>query len=607
MLGKLFRKDVKPGGRTGTRGRVPGVQFASSPVLGLRLPMWRSRLVVFLLFAAFASLVGRTLWIQGPGNAFYEEEGRKRFQRTLEMPATRGKIMDRSGIVLATSLPAKAIWAVPEEVDDKLPAAQFAQLASLLGMPERDLRRKLAGEKSFIYLKRQVPNDVADKIAALKIDGVYQQREYRRFYPEGEAMAHVVGFTNIEDRGQEGMELSQEKSLAGKSGQRTVIKDRLGRVIEDIGMITPPRDGADLTLSIDSKIQYLAYNELCASIAEHKAKAGGAVVVDTLTGEILALVNWPSYNPNLRVGLSGEQLRNRVLTDTFEPGSTMKPITVAAAMELGKVTPDTIIQAGPGKMAFGSSVITDTRQNGAISVSHVIQVSSNIGAAKIGLMMEPKQLWEMYQTVGLGQVPRIGFPGAVAGRVRPYQKWRMIEQVTMSYGYGLSASLLQMARAYTMFARDGEIIPLTITRADGPVQGARVISAKTARHIREMLETVVEPGGTATKAHVEGYRVGGKTSTVHKQLGKGYASDRYRGFFVGIAPMSKPRIVVAVMIDDPCAGGHYGGDVAGPVFSAITGGTLRALNLPPDAPLIQPTRQMVSADSVAASLPEKTR
>lgn len=573
-------------------------QFSASPVLGLRLPMWRSKLVVFLMFAAFAALTARAFWIQGPGNQFYEAQGKKRFQRTLEMPATRGKILDRNGLVLATSLPVKAIWAVPEDVPSDVPATKLRQLAQLLGSTEKEVRRKLSEDKGFVYLKRQVLPDVAEKISELKIDGVYQSREYKRFYPEGEAMAHIVGFTNVEDKGQEGMELAREGELAGRPGQRQVIKDRLGRVVEDIGVLQAPREGKDLQLSIDSKIQYLAFNELKAAVQKHKAKAGGAVVLDAKTGEVLALANWPTYNPNDRRNLSGEQLRNRVLTDTFEPGSTMKPITVALALEQGKVRPESVIQTAPGRLTMGQHTINDTHDYGALTVAGVIQKSSNVGTTKIALNLDARDMWEMYQSIGLGQAPKIGFPGAVAGRVRPYKSWKPIEQATMSYGYGLSASLFQIARAYTIFARDGELIPVSMTKVDGPITGTQVISPKTARAVRGMLEMAAAPGGTAPQAQTVGYRVGGKTGTARKQEGKGYAARKYRAFFAGMAPMSDPRVIVAVMVDEPMAGSFYGGVVAGPVFASIIGSTLRSLNVPPDSAVTQ----LVVADAVEESI-----
>jgi cell division protein FtsI (penicillin-binding protein 3) len=567
------------------------ISFSSTPNLVLRLPMWRSRLVLFLIFVGFTALVARAIWVQGFGNSFYEEKGNKATLRSIEMPASRGKILDRNGEVLATSLLAKAIIAFPEAVPEDLPKEKITQLAKLLEMGEGELKKKLSSDRTQIFLKRQVDLDVAKQIKELGIPGIAQNNEYKRLYPEGEAMAHIVGFTNVEDRGQEGMELAKEKELAGQPGRRRVIQDRLGRYVEGLGIIHPPRDGADLQLSVDSKVQFLAFNELKAVAEKHRAKAAGAVVLDVQTGEILALANWPTYNPNSRTNLSGEQLRNRVLTDTFEPGSTMKPFSIALALEKGIVQPNTSMAIGKS-IVIGKKSITDTHPYGVLTVSEVIQKSSNIGTAKIAMQLQPQEMWEMFQAVGLGQAPTIGFPGAVAGRLRPYKNWVPIDQATMSYGYGLSASLFQMARAYSIFARDGELVPTTIYKTNATPKGTQVISAKTAIQMREMLELVTQTGGTATTAQTLGYRVGGKTGTAHKVEGKGYAGNKYRGFFVGMAPMSAPRIVVAVMVDEPSAGGYYGGVVAAPAFANIVAGTLRSMNVLPDAAV----KQMVDKD-----------
>ncbi len=567
------------------------ISFSSTPNLVLRLPMWRSRLVLFLIFVGFTALVVRAIWVQGFGNSFYEEKGNKATLRSIEMPASRGKILDRNGEVLATSLLAKAIIAFPEAVPEDLPKEKLAQLARLLEIGEGELKKKLSSDRTQIFLKRQVDLDVAKQIKELAIPGIAQNNEYKRLYPEGEAMAHIVGFTNVEDRGQEGMELAKEKELAGQPGRRRVIQDRLGRYVEGLGIIHPPRDGADLQLSVDSKVQFLAFNELKAIAEKHRAKAAGAVVLDVQTGEILALANWPTYNPNSRTNLSGEQLRNRVLTDTFEPGSTMKPFSIALALEKGIVQPNTSMAIGKS-IVIGKKAITDTHPYGVLTVSEVIQKSSNIGTAKIAMQLQPQEMWEMFQAVGLGQAPTIGFPGAVAGRLRPYKNWVPIDQATMSYGYGLSASLFQMARAYSIFARDGELVPTTIYKTNATPKGTQVISPKTAIQMREMLELVTQTGGTATTAQTLGYRVGGKTGTAHKVEGKGYAGNKYRGFFVGMAPMSAPRIVVAVMVDEPSAGGYYGGVVAAPAFANIVAGTLRTMNVLPDAAV----KQMVDKD-----------
>lgn len=572
---------MKRQGAVSRKAASRGVAYSSSPVLEVKLPSWRSRLVLFFLFIAFIALISRALFLQVKSTDFLQKQGENRYARTMELPATRGKITDRNGQVLASSIPVKAIWAIPEDVQDT-PKEKLRQLASLLGISDADLAKKLNSDKTFVYLKRQVENDTADKIMALGIPGVDTRKEYKRYYPEGEVMAHVVGFTNVEDIGQEGMELGAEKNLAGKNGSRRVIKDRLGRIVEDIRAIREPHNGKDLTLSIDSKIQYIAYTHLKEAVEKHKAKAGGAVVIDAQTGEVLALVNLPTYNPNERGGLTGAQLRNRVLTDTFEPGSTMKPISVAWALETGRVTPDTVFQTAPGIMTIGPAVIHDAHKEGALTVAQVIQKSSNIGTAKMALQMSPKEMWELYTTVGFGQQPKLGFPGAVAGRLRNYKNWRPIEQATMSYGHGISVSLIQMARAYTIFARDGDLIPVTFEKTDHLVKGQRVISDKTAQQMRLMMESVTQPGGTATQARIPGYRVAGKTGTAHKLEGGRYV-NKYVADFVGFAPVSKPRVIVAVMVDEPTVGGHFGGVVAAPVFAAITANVLRSLNVTPDS------------------------
>ena len=567
------------------------VGFSTTPNLVLRLPMWRSRLMLFLLFFVFMMLLLRAFWIQGPGNAFYEAKGVRGTQRELELPASRGKILDRNGQVIATSLEAKSVIAYNDTVPDDLSAEKVKKLASLLKMTETELRKKLKEERKQIFLKRQVEPAIAQQIKQLEIPGIGLNNEYRRFYPEGEAMAHVVGFTNVEDRGQEGMELSREKELAGHPGQRRVVVDRLGRVVEEMAILQLPQNGKDLNLSIDSKIQYLAYNAIKDAVEKHHAKAGGAVVLDTQTGEILALANYPSYNPNDRKFLTGEQLRNRVLTDTFEPGSTIKPLTVAIALEKGAVKPETNMVIG-AKYLIGSKPITDTHPYGNLTVAEIIQKSSNIGTAKIAINnLSAEEMWDFYTAVGFGQSPKIGFPGAVGGTVHPFKKWMPTDQARIAFGYGISASLFQVAQAYTVFARDGELVPLTIERSPKFKPGTRVLSAKTAIEIRTMLETVTEPGGTAIKAQAEGFRVGGKTGTAHKLVGKGYG-NKYRAYFAGLAPISAPRIVVAVMIDEPTVGGHYGGEVAAPVFSTIMSETLNTLNVLPD----NKVKQMVLQD-----------
>jgi cell division protein FtsI (penicillin-binding protein 3) len=557
------------------------INYSASPLLASKTPVWRSKFIVALLALAFAGLGARAAYVQVFGNEFFQRQGEVRFARTLELPANRGRVLDRNGLILASSVVAQSIWAIPEDVDKSDP--KLKDLAKLLEMPLKDLRKKLANEdKTFVWVKRQVDEPIAKEIAALGIKGIYQRREYKRQYPEGEAAAHVVGFTNVEDRGQEGVELAFNSQLAGKAGSRRVIKDRLGRVIEDVRDVIPPVDGPDLQLSIDSKVQFFAYEKLREAVKNNKAKAGSVIVLDAQTGEVLALANFPSYNPNKRVNLSGEQLRNRVLTDSFEPGSTMKPFIAALALEKGLVRPTTQIQTAPGRVTIGGSTISDAHPHEVLTVNEIIQKSSNVGTVKMAMQMHPREMWETYAQAGFGQKPQVPFPGAVSGRLRPYKTWRPIEQATMSYGYGLSASLFQLAQAYTIFARNGELIPVSMLKTETPATGVRVFSEKNAVAVRKMLELATGPGGTAPKAQTMGYSVGGKTGTAHKQEGKGYAANKYRSWFVGIAPIEQPRIVVAVMIDEPSNGVYFGGLVAAPVFSETVQQTLRILGVQPD-------------------------
>ena len=556
------------------------VRYTSSPLLASRTPVWRSKLVVAAIAIGFVGLTARAAYIQVIGNAFFQRQGEVRFARTLELPANRGRILDRNGLILASSVIAPSVWAIPEDVDND--PEKIKKLAKLLEIPLADLKKKLDEDKSFVWIKCQVDEPITQEVMALGIKGIYLRKEYKRQYPEGEAIAHVVGFTDVEDNGQEGIELAFNKDLGGKTGSRRVIKDRMGRVVEDIGDQVPPVDGREIQLSIDSKVQFFAYQKLRDAVLANKAKAGSVVVLDAITGEVLALANYPSYVPDKRKNLTGEQLRNRALTDTFEPGSTMKPITVGMALEAGRVTPQTLIDTSPGRYTVTGSTITDTHNYGVLTVEGVIQKSSNVGATKIAQRMTPHEMWDTYTAVGFGQKPQISFPGAVSGRLRPWKTWRPIEQATMSYGYGLSASLFQMAHSYTVFAHDGEIIPATMLKTDEPAVGVRVFSAQNAAAIRKMLQMAAGPGGTGPLAQTVGYSVGGKSGTAHKQVGKGYASNKYRAWFTGMAPINKPRIIVAVMVDEPSAGSYYGGIVAAPVFSEVVQQTLRMMGVQPD-------------------------
>ncbi len=559
------------------------IRYTSSPLLASKTPVWRSKFIVAMLALAFIVLFARAAYVQVIGNAFFQRQGEVRFARTLEMPASRGRIFDRNGLLLASSVVAPSIWAIPDDVERN--PAKLQQLAKLLGMPLAELNKKLADEdKTFVWLKRQVDEPVAKQIAELKIAGIHQRKEYKRKYPEGEAAAHVVGFANVENRGQEGAELSFEKQLSGKAGARRVIKDRLGRVVEAVGDEVPPVDGQDVQLSIDSKVQFFAYQKLRDAVTAHKAKSGSVVVLDAQTGEVLALANYPSYSPDNRRNLTGAQLRNIAITDTFEPGSTMKPITVAMALEAGKVTPQTQIATAPGTYKLDKFTIRDTHNYGTLTVEGVVQKSSNVGSLKIAQRLSAQEMWDTYTALGYGHKPDLAFPGAATGRVRHWKAWRPVEQATMSYGYGLSASLFQMAHSYTAFSHDGRVIPATLVKApdDTAVEGVRVFSEKNARAVRKMLEMAAGPGGTGQRAQTVGYSVGGKSGTARKQQGKGYASNKYRAWFTGMAPIDKPRVIVAVMVDEPSNGVYYGGAVAAPVFSEVVQQTLRIMGVQPD-------------------------
>lgn len=576
------------------------VTFNHNPLLKRELPAWRSRLVLMALLGCSAALIGRSLYLQGIHNEFLQAKGESRYARVLEVPATRGRITDRHGDMLAVSTPVRSIWAIPS--DARLEPAQARQLAKLLEVDVAELDARLGASRDFVYLKRQVAPDEAERIAALKLPGIHQQREYRRFYPGGEVMAHVLGFTSVEDRGQEGIELAYEKLLAGQAGSRRVIRDRRGQVVEDVESIRPPRDGQDVALAMDGKIQYLAYSALREAMTTHRAKAGAVVVLDVRTGEVLALANAPTFNPNNRANLTGAQLRNRVFTDTFEPGSVMKPFIAGLALERGKFKAETSIDTSPGRMTIGTATISDAHRHGVLTVAQIIQKSSNIGTVKMAQQFSPDEMWRLFDQLGFGAPLNLGFPGEAGGRLRPAKSWRPIEQATMSYGHGISVSLIQMARAYLAFARDGDLLPLSLVKVDAPpAAGKQIFSPKVARELRTMLEMAAGPGGTAPKAQVPGYRVAGKTGTAHKLEGGRY-TNKYVSSFVGFAPVSDPRLVVAVMIDEPSAGQHYGGAVAGPVFARIVEGSLRALGIAPDAPItpLQLARRPADPAPIAA-------
>ncbi len=550
----------------------------------MRLAPGRVAVVLSLLGALLLALLARAIYLQVVQQDFLQNQGDARFRRTLLLEANRGEITDRNGEPLAISTPVQSIWASPVDMElGTVPAAKLQQLARLLEMPLDEVMHKLSDNKrEFVYLKRQISPALAQQVMALEIPGIAKQQEFRRYYPAGEMLAHVVGFTGVDGKGQEGFELTREKMLAGRHGSRTVLKDRRGHIVEDLAVIEPPRDGQTLQLSIDKRIQYLAYRELKAAMDVNKAKAGGVVVLDARTGEVLALANTPSYNPNNRAVLEPEMRRNRAVVDMFEPGSTMKPFPIAMALDAGKVTPDTVFDTQTYRI--GPATVRDTHPKPAMTVTQIIQKSSNVGSSKMAAMFSPEDMWTFYRQAGFGQSPQTGFPGESAGRLRDWQNWRPIEQATMSFGYGVSVSLLQLARSYTVFTNRGALLPVSFTRLGAPLPGKSLIKPDTAKKMRDMMVMVTEEGGTAVRAQVLGYHVGGKSGTARKLVGGAYAANKHIGLFVGFAPATAPRLIVAMMIDEPGAGAYYGGAVAGPAFSNIMAGSLRILGVEPDAP-----------------------
>ncbi len=564
------------------------------------LPPWRSRLLFVLMLSGLCALVVRAVYLQGIHNDFLQRKGDARSSRVIDISAHRGMITDRHGEPLAISTPVESVWASPRDVEAT--AQQIKQLAQIMGMDAGEVKNRLSdSSRDFVYLKRQLPPEQAAKIVELGVPGVSLRREYRRYYPGGDVTAHLLGFTDVDDNGQEGLELALQGQLGGKAGSQRVIKDRKGRIVEDVASIRAPKPGSDLALSLDSRIQYLAYREIRQAVEQHRAKAGSIVVLDANSGEVLALANWPSYNPNNRTKPSLDVLRNLAVTNLFEPGSTMKPFTVAAALETGTVTPQTVINTESGVLTIGGKQINDTHPTSALTVAQVLQKSSNVGTVRIALALAPQTLWHSLNESGFGVRTGSGFPGEAAGKLRDYKTWRPIEQATLSYGHGLSVNLLQLARAYTVFANGGELKPVSLLKLDAakagnplsasadaeltpPVSGKKVYSDATARAVRDMLELAVQPGGTALLAQVAGYRVAGKTGTARKLEGGRYV-NRHIASFVGLAPASNPRLIVAVMIDEPGGAQYYGGQVAAPVFSSVMGAALHLLNVPNDAPL----------------------
>jgi cell division protein FtsI (penicillin-binding protein 3) len=584
----------RSGGST-SAASVRGVNYSSSPLLASKTPPWRSRLLVFLVGAAFLVLIGRALYVQVIAADFFLKKGEERYASTVQMPASRGRILDRNGQILAISVNAPTIAVNPKHFAPT--EAQRRELVALLKMKPHDFDKRVEDGGAYVVLRRQIDDGIAQQIRALRIKGVQIEPGYLRRYPENEAAAHVVGFTDIEDKGQEGIELAFQSDLKGRVGSRGVVKDRLGRIVEELGEPVDPRDGRDVQLTIDSKVQALAYQRLRDAVVEHKAKAGSVVVLDAQTGEILALANYPSYVPGDRRNLNGNQLRNRAITDVFEPGSTVKPFIVARALEEGLVRPETLMDTRPFKV--GPLLVNDgDHGHASLTVAQVVQKSSNPGTVRMAQRLETRNMGELYQQLGFGQKPQIGFPGAATGRLRPWKSWLPVEKATMAYGYGLSASLLQIARAYTAIARDGEMAPVTLVKGADPLPPVRVFKPETARTMRQMMRGTVSKEGTAPLAQPLGYSAGGKTGTAEKQEGRGYNSNKYRAWFSGFAPVDNPRVVVAVMVDEP-TGVYYGGLVAAPVFKVVVEQALRSLGVAPDIEL--PPQLMAQAAQSAAA------
>jgi cell division protein FtsI (penicillin-binding protein 3) len=541
-----------------------------------------------VMLSGFVVLAGRSAQLQLLDREFLQGQADARHLRVVQVSAHRGMITDRNGEPLAISTPVQSVWVNPKELVAS--RNELSRLARLLGL-DVDYVRRLLGQRQgreFVYLRRHISPHLAQQVTDLEWPGIYLQREYRRYYPAGEVAGHLVGFTNIDDQGQEGLELAFDGWLSGEAGAKRVVKDGRRHIIENVENIRSARPGKTLKLSIDRRIQYLAYRELKAAVRQHGARSGTVVVLDNKTGEVLAQVNQPSFNPNNRKRLKADRMRNRAVTDVFEPGSTMKPFVVAAALESGRYAVGTRIDTSPGLFQVGVHTIRDMHDYGTLDLTGVIRKSSNVAASKIALALEPEDFWHGLSAAGFGIATSSGFPGEADGYLADFHRWRDIERATLAYGYGLSVTSMQLAQAYSVFANDGYRVPVTLLQREQAAKPHKVYSPRVARAVRKMMEAVVKKDGTAPLAAVQGYRVAGKTGTVHKSVAGGYADDRYLSVFAGMAPASRPRLVVVVMIDEPNNGEHFGGKVAGPVFSKVMAGALRLLNATPDdAPLLQ--------------------
>lgn len=527
-------------------------------------------------------LVWRLVDLQVVNREFLQNKAEALHFRLEQVPAHRGMVTDRNGEPVAISTPIDAVWADPHELLSVEPA--LSQLARVLGLPKERVRRTVRShsDREFVYIKRQVTPSVAKRVMEMGLAGVGLRREYRRYYPASEVFGHVIGFTDVDDRGQEGIELAFDDWLRGQVGRKQVVKDGRRRTVAEVASIRSPQPGKDLRLSLERRLQYVAYRGLAEAVQTHGARAGSAVLLNVVTGEVLAMVNQPTFNPNNRHRLRGEHYRNRAITDPFEPGSTIKPFTVAAALESGAFTPSTPVDTGKGYLRVGHKTIHDIGHYGLIDVATVLRKSSNVGATKIALALSPETLWQMFSAAGFGELTGSGFPGESAGYLPHFQDWAPIEHATLAYGYGLAVTPLQLARAYAAIAAEGILRPVSFLPVEHPPVGRRILSRQTAQQMRTMLEAVVSDEGTGKKAQIEGYRIAGKTGTVHKSIAGGYAEHRYLAVFAGMAPASNPRLVLVVMLDEPSGKKYYGGEIAAPVFARIMQAALRLLNVPPD-------------------------
>ena len=567
-------------------------------------PRWH--LVAACVVVAAAGLIWRVVDLQLNHNTFLNEEGDARHLRIEKIPAHRGMLLDRNGEPLAVSTPLASVWVNPKKLTDS--RAKWPELERALALGPGAIEQVLEGRnnRGFVYVRRHVDPSVAEAVEALGMNGVHLKPEYRRYYPMGGAASHVLGFTGIDDVGQEGLELAFDDVLSGESGARRVVKDRLGRIVENLERIRPAYPGRDVVLSIDRRIQSLSYRALRQGAQRHRARAGSAVVLDVRTGEVLAMANLPSFNPNDRGDRSSRRFRNRAVTDLLEPGSTVKPFTVAAALQAGIVRPDSILDTRPGFMKVGRHTINDVRNYGVIDVRMVIKKSSNVGASKLALELRPTDLWQMFHRAGFGASTGSRFPGEAQGTLTDFADWRKVHRVTLSYGYGLAATPLQIARAYAAFGNGGMLPDVSFIKASGRPSASQAMPASVAGQVLGMLEEVVEPGGTGLRARVDGYRVGGKTGTTRKSEAGGYSQDRYHSAFAGLAPMSGPRLSVVVVLDEPGGDDYYGGVVAAPVFSDIVEGSLRVLGIAPDDPEMMRSPVISVAEASPAPRSERT-